>query len=106
MNTPASRRNAVVKMVRALHIKPHTVAELSVISGLDETTVNAWLKALRADPHFRLVMIGDWRPDALGRCVIPAYAWGLCGQDMAKPAPLTRSQITARYRANKKGASA
>lgn len=96
----ASQRATVVALLWALSMKSHTVAELSFASGLSEKAVSAWLKALRNGPA-PLVMVGDWRVDGLGRHSVPAYAWGLCGRDMDKPAPLTRSQITARHRAKK-----
>lgn len=97
-----SQRSAVTAMLRALNLKPHTISELAGISGLSANAVSGWLKAMRAGGgRLRLVMIGDWRADALGRRIVPAYTWGLCGEDMAKPAALTRTQITARHRAKK-----
>lgn len=95
-----SQRKAVVALVRALTIKPHTLSELSVVSGMEERAVSGWVHALR-ESRPSMVMIGDWKEDSLGRRIIPAYAWGLCGVDMPKPAPLTRVQITARHRAKK-----
>lgn len=100
MTAAISQRKAVVALVRALHIKPHTIAELSAISGMEERAVSGWINALR-DSAPAMVMVGDWKEDALGRRTIAAYCWGLCGVDMPKPAPLSRAQITARYRQNK-----
>lgn len=105
MSAAPSQREAVVALIRALHTKPHTIAELAAVAHMDERAVSAWIKALR-EGLVPLVMISDWRPDALGRLgvrAVPAYSWGLCGADMQRPAGLTRAQITARHRAKKAG---
>lgn len=83
-------------------LKPQTYAELGAISGLGEVAVREWIKALRAAPPAeRLVFIGDWREDALGRRKMAAFALALGASDMARPPAKTRAQITADYRARK-----
>jgi hypothetical protein len=91
-------RTAVMRLMTALHAKPQTYDELEVASGLDKRAVREWIKAMR---EHQFVHVAEWKPDALGRSTVAAFAWGWHGVDAPRPAAKTRAQITAAYRARK-----
>lgn len=61
------------QILKALLSAPHTHPQLMDLTGLDRRTVMDLLKCFL---KHELVHIGDWAPDALGRCVVPVWAWG------------------------------
>lgn len=97
-----SQRRAVIALIQSVQMRDKTVVEMVAASGLEERAVNGWINAMRQCAP-RMVVINDWREDSLGRRIVPAYQWRPGAPDAPKPAPKTRSQITADYRTRKKG---
>ena len=77
-----------------------TLRELAEHSGLHYKSVCEWVGAL----HDRgVVRIADWAPDVVGRSTLQCFALADGRPDVPKPAPMTRAQISARYREKMRG---
>jgi hypothetical protein len=81
---------------------PSTRQELIEQTGLGVKTVAGIVKALH---QRRLIHIGAWEKDALGRCILPAFSFGK-GRDVPKPAPKTGAELARSYTARRAQRSA
>lgn len=86
---------AVCKLFAALLEGPQTIAELVDVSGLCDTTVSGYVRALRREGAAH---ISCWRLDERDRLTVPVYALGK-GRDAARRhAPLIDNATKLRRR--------
>jgi hypothetical protein len=78
------------KLIKHLLAVPATVHELAEETGLHHLTVALHMRALHAE---RLVHIGGWEQDSMGRDASPVWTWG-AGRDK----PRARKTSTERHR--------
>ncbi len=99
MGNPSVKMGALTyaRMIRALHGKPHTKAQLADATGLHVQTIGHYLNALH-DEH--MVHILDWERDRMGRQTTAIYVWGM-GID-AQRTPKTVNQKMRDWRARKR----
>lgn len=92
MGRPAIKMGAITyaQMIRLLHGKPHTKAELAEATGLHVQTINDYVNALHDEDMIHVV---DWGKDTLGRQATPIYIWG-----MGIDAPRTPKTVNQRQR--------
>lgn len=88
-------RKAILSMLRAMRVKPHSTSELAAITGWNERTVRIWLDMLR---EMRMAFVGEYRKDGIGRYTVAAYSFGFDQADVPKPAAQTGAQRTAKYK--------
>lgn len=81
---------------------PSTRRELIERTGLSVKTIEGIVRALH---QRRLIHIGAWEKDALGRFSLPAFSFGK-GRDVPKPAPKTKTELARAYKARKAQRSA
>lgn len=86
------------KMIAALIQCPATVQELAEETGLHHLTVAIHVRALYKE---KVIRIGGWDHDSMGRQQIKVWAWGK-GEDAPKREPKTNAQIKRRARARRK----
>lgn len=88
-------RNVIVALMEGT---PYTYAELAEVSGLADKTVRGLLLPFRQRP--RMVRIGAWQEDRIGRANTPAFTWG-SEPDAPRRAVSARVR-RAQYRARQK----
>lgn len=97
MTPPAKKTlspSNVLAMQRALSLRPHTIVQLAAAGDVNVPTVRRFVQDIRTHVH-----IAAWAPDARGRLITPAYAWGR-KKDKARPGQrFTAAQRMARFRA-------
>lgn len=81
------------KLLAMLVDAPHTVHELAAETGLHIITVSCYVRALRRE---RLVHIGAWEKDSMGRDCTAVWAWGR-GRDKPR-GKMTNAERRAAYR--------
>lgn len=91
---------AIAELMLGLQDGCHTMQELSDMCGLSIQTVRNYCKQL----HKRsLVHIVDWREDKHGGRTLRVYELGE-GIDVKRPAPRSRAEACAKWRAKQKAA--
>lgn len=87
----------LAEMIKLLHEKEYTKADLQKELGIANNTVQRWLEVLYSR---RLIHIAGWRRAPRGN---PAALWAFGYEcvDVPKPKPLTQAQYSQRYKARK-----
>jgi hypothetical protein len=97
----SSNTIGIVEMLRFLDQEAHSVNELAEKSGLHPQTVRKFVGLLSSKDR-RLIRIAEWHKRGTYRIWVPYYEWNPDKlPDAPKPKPLTRSQITQRYKERK-----
>lgn len=82
-----------VRMQAAMMVKPQSLSDLVVVSGLARPTVTRFVRELQAS---ELVHVGGWERDARGYPTIEQYLWG---KGVDTPCPRKSETSTVRMKA-------
>lgn len=76
----------ILRMQRALQLKPQTYEQLMLVSGLSRNSVEKWVKQLRFEMQPKQIYVADYGPDSRGRMFTLMFSWGN-KPDRPRPGP-------------------
>lgn len=90
---------AAARMQQAMQIKPHSLDDLALVSGLAKPTVTRYVNDLHEE---KMVHVGDWGRDSRGYPTIRKFAWGTSADAVCPRNPRTSAERMAAIRAAQK----